>query len=320
MLRRRHHAGTGGVSRTRRPRRRRTRNPVSALGRHSRRSPYTGGAAASALTPHTSDKRFTFPFPRQGISRGGCRPTAAPSHSPNRPDPHSPERRPGRPPRHASARSPPVSARRERRVRAAIAVGASVAATRTLGVLITDLFLTVSAGVADERLLDWRGAASHTLIALLGATLLASALRTLRPRHAMHQPARHAHFGPQGAGTDARTRSELHRQTHSDRQVRYSVCTEQPDAVPYRQKPALTVGAGRTFPVGVRHLLNLSAPRGPRHSNDPSGPMRSTGPEGIALCLVEEELLVAAAVGVVLAVHRSAGAGGGGDPAAGDQA
>lgn len=53
-------------------------------------------------------------------------------------------------------------------------------------------------------------------------------------------------------------------------------------------------------------LLRLSLP----------APCEATRLEGIKLCLVEEELLVAAAVGVVLAVHRSAGAGAGGDPAA----
>lgn len=77
-LQRTHRAGTCGVSRTRRRRPHRQRNPVSALGRYSRgASPHTGGAAASALTLHTSDKRLHAHSPVSAVQRGGCRPSTA---------------------------------------------------------------------------------------------------------------------------------------------------------------------------------------------------------------------------------------------------
>lgn len=60
--------------------------------------------------------------------------------------------------------------------RDAIAIGATVTATHTAGVLILGLLLTSIAGLAGETLLGWLGVASGLLVAAIGATLLRSVL------------------------------------------------------------------------------------------------------------------------------------------------
>ncbi|MQY15201.1 hypothetical protein SRB5_53800 [Streptomyces sp. RB5] len=97
-------------------------------------------------------------------------------------------------PGHAKLAVAACLARRERGVRAAVAVGATVTVTHTVGVLATGLILTASAGFAGERLLGWLGLASGALIAVVGTGLVFSAVRTLRSgkKHA-HDHHGHSH-------------------------------------------------------------------------------------------------------------------------------
>lgn len=83
-------------------------------------------------------------------------------------------------PGHAKLAVAACLARREGGVRAAFAVGATVTATHTAGVLAVGLALTAGGGFLGERLLGWLGAVSGAVIAVLGAGLVWTAVRTLR--------------------------------------------------------------------------------------------------------------------------------------------
>jgi nickel/cobalt transporter (NicO) family protein len=77
--------------------------------------------------------------------------------------------------------------------RDAVAVGATVTATHTSGVLVVGLALSLGASLAGESLLAWLGVASGLLIVLLGAGLLRSAWQLRRSAHAHHHSHDHSH-------------------------------------------------------------------------------------------------------------------------------
>lgn len=83
-------------------------------------------------------------------------------------------------PGHAKLAVAACLARRDGGVRAALAVGTTVTATHTAGVLAMGLILTAGAGLAGERLLAWLGAISGALIAALGLVLVVTAVRAVR--------------------------------------------------------------------------------------------------------------------------------------------
>lgn len=95
-------------------------------------------------------------------------------------------------PGHAKLAVAACLARREGGVRAALAVGATVTATHTAGVLVVGLVLTVSGGFLGEQLLGGLGAISGAVIALIGTWLAVTAVRALRTGH---RPAGLHHHG-----------------------------------------------------------------------------------------------------------------------------
>lgn len=94
-------------------------------------------------------------------------------------------------PGHAKLAVAACLARREGGVRAALAVGTTVTATHTAGVLTMGLLLTAGAGFAGELLLAWLGTISGAVIAVLGMVLAVTALRALRTG----RPPAHWHHG-----------------------------------------------------------------------------------------------------------------------------
>lgn len=99
-------------------------------------------------------------------------------------------------PGHAKLAVAACLARREGGVRAALAVGATVTVTHTAGVLAVGLALTAGGGFLGERLLGWLGAVSGAVIALLGAGLVVTAVRSLRAG----RPTAHGHGHSHGHG------------------------------------------------------------------------------------------------------------------------
>jgi nickel/cobalt exporter len=85
-------------------------------------------------------------------------------------------------------------------LRQAATIGATVTVTHTAGVLLLGLLLSASRAVASERLYPWLGLASGLLLAGVGLTLAARALRGHRHPH----PHAHPHpAGPGSGGDDA---------------------------------------------------------------------------------------------------------------------
>ncbi|MFF3173865.1 nickel transporter [Streptomyces sp. NPDC057900] len=116
-------------------------------------------------------------------------------------------------PGHAKLAVAACLARREGGVRAAFAVGATVTATHTAGVLAMGLALTAGGGFLGERLLGRLGAVSGAVIAVLGAGLVLSAVRALRAGGART----HAHGHSHGHGADGHTHTHSHDHGHSHR-------------------------------------------------------------------------------------------------------
>ncbi|MFJ6437576.1 nickel transporter [Streptomyces sp. NPDC091416] len=110
-------------------------------------------------------------------------------------------------PGHAKLAVAACLARREGGVRAAFAVGATVTATHTAGVLAVGLALTAGGGFLGERLLGWLGAVSGAVIAVLGAGLAVTAVRELKTRN----PASHGHHHGHG---HSHTHSHSHGHSH----------------------------------------------------------------------------------------------------------
>jgi nickel/cobalt transporter (NicO) family protein len=85
-------------------------------------------------------------------------------------------------------------------LRQAATIGATVTITHTAGVLLLGLVLSASRAVASERVYPWLGLASGLLLAAVGLTLAARALRGHRHPHPHdhpheHGPGGHAHTG-----------------------------------------------------------------------------------------------------------------------------
>jgi ABC-type nickel/cobalt efflux system permease component RcnA len=99
-------------------------------------------------------------------------------------------------PGHAKLAVAACLARREGGVRAALAVGTTVTATHTAGVLTMGLILTAGGGFVGEQLLGWLGAVSGAVIAVLGTVLAVTAVRALRtgrPPALWHHGHSHGH-------------------------------------------------------------------------------------------------------------------------------
>ncbi len=82
---------------------------------------------------------------------------------------------------------------RHGRPRDALAVGATVTATHTGGVLVLGLLLTTVAGLAGEKILAWLGVASGALVAVLGAVMLVNLVRRRGAPAPHHHHHGHAH-------------------------------------------------------------------------------------------------------------------------------
>jgi nickel/cobalt transporter (NicO) family protein len=122
-------------------------------------------------------------------------------------------------------------------VRDAMLVGATVTATHTAGVLVLGLVVTVTSAVAGEGALRLLGVISGLLVAIIGAGLLRTAWRALRPMpadtklpalahththphdHPHHHPHDHDHDGAHGHDQDGahghdRAHSRHHEHNH----------------------------------------------------------------------------------------------------------
>jgi ABC-type nickel/cobalt efflux system permease component RcnA len=86
-------------------------------------------------------------------------------------------------------------------LRHALALGATVAATHTAGVLVLGTVLGISQALAPERVYPWLGIGSGACFAALGATLLFGAVRRRRAGAAGHaHPHVHSHHHGLGHG------------------------------------------------------------------------------------------------------------------------
>jgi nickel/cobalt transporter (NicO) family protein len=101
-------------------------------------------------------------------------------------------------PGHAKLAVAACLARRRGGVRAALAVGATVTATHTTGVLVVGFALTLSGGLLGEQLLGWLGALSGALIAAFGAALVFTAVRALKTGESATWHHGHSHAHDQG--------------------------------------------------------------------------------------------------------------------------
>ncbi|MEV6974575.1 nickel transporter [Kitasatospora sp. NPDC093806] len=117
-------------------------------------------------------------------------------------------------PGHAKLAVAACLARRRGGVRAAVAVGATVTATHTAGVLITGLVLTASMTLVGEHLLGWLGAAGGALIAAIGAGLVVTALRGLAGGGYRHHHHDHDHDHDHDHGHDGQHDHHHHHHHH----------------------------------------------------------------------------------------------------------
>ncbi|MFD9353165.1 nickel transporter [Streptomyces sp. NPDC060031] len=109
-------------------------------------------------------------------------------------------------PGHAKLAVAACLARREGGVRAALAVGTTVTATHTAGVLAMGLILTAGGGFVGEQLLAWLGAISGAVIAALGMVLAVTAVRALRTG----RPPSHWHHGHSHGDAPSETPEHTH--------------------------------------------------------------------------------------------------------------
>lgn len=114
-------------------------------------------------------------------------------------------------PGHAKLAVAACLARREGGVRAALAVGTTVTATHTAGVLAMGLILTTGGGFVGEQLLGWLGTISGAVIAVLGMVLAVTAVRALRTG----RPPAHWHHGHSHAHSHGHAHSETREHTHA---------------------------------------------------------------------------------------------------------
>lgn len=96
---------------------------------------------------------------------------------------------------------------RRGRSRDALAVGATVTLTHTVGVLVLGLALSVSSSLAGDQVIRWAGVVSGLLVAGIGAAMLRTAVLRLRRRP--DAPAAHRLPEPALAGTAAAPAQQL---------------------------------------------------------------------------------------------------------------
>ncbi|MEV4073920.1 High-affinity nickel-transporter [Nonomuraea fuscirosea] len=89
---------------------------------------------------------------------------------------------------------------RERRLRDAVTVAATVTVTHTAGVLVLGVLVTAAGAIAGDVVLSWLGVASGLLITAIGAALLHSA-RHHRPGHGHGHGHEHGHGHGHGQGS-----------------------------------------------------------------------------------------------------------------------
>ncbi|MFC8625738.1 nickel transporter [Streptomyces anulatus] len=175
-------------------------------------------------------------------------------------------------PGHAKLAVAACLARRDGGVRAALAVGTTVTATHTAGVLAMGLILTAGAGLAGERLLAWLGAISGALIAALGVVLVVTAVRAVRtgrpPAH-WHHGHRHGH-GQSHGHDHPHGHGQSHGHTHNETRehaLAHGHRHGHPHPHSHDHAPGLPHGHGH----GDRtHEADLRAPKTPRRTGLPA--------------------------------------------------
>ncbi|MGQ4718020.1 hypothetical protein ACUN22_30610 [Streptomyces anulatus] len=177
-------------------------------------------------------------------------------------------------PGHAKLAVAACLARREGGVRAALAVGTTVTATHTAGVLAMGLILTAGAGLAGERLLAWLGAVSGALIAALGLVLVvtaARAVRTGRPPADWHRGHDHSHGHGQSHG---RGHPHGHGQSHGptyNETREHALARGHRHGHPHAHDDAPGLPHSHSPGPGDRtHEADLRAPKTPRRTGLPA--------------------------------------------------
>ncbi len=179
-------------------------------------------------------------------------------------------------PGHAKLAVAACLARREGGVRAALAVGTTVTATHTAGVLAMGLILTAGAGLAGERLLAWLGAISGALIAALGLVLVVTAarsVRTGRPPADWHHGHSHGHSHGHGHGHShghdhAHGHGQSHGPTHNETRE-HALARGHRHGHPHAHDDA--PGLPHSHSPGDRtHEADLRVPKTPRRTGLPA--------------------------------------------------
>ncbi|MFH9200517.1 nickel transporter [Streptomyces anulatus] len=189
-------------------------------------------------------------------------------------------------PGHAKLAVAACLARRDGGIRAALAVGTTVTATHTAGVLAMGLILTAGVGLAGERLLAWLGAISGALIAALGVVLVVTAVRALRtgrpPAH-WHHGHSHDHSDGQGHGQSGghghghgHGQSYGHGHTHNETRehaLAHGHRHDHPHNHAHEHAPGLPQGHSHSHSHGHgdrTHEADLRAPKMPRRTGLPA--------------------------------------------------
>ncbi|MFJ1784917.1 nickel/cobalt transporter [Streptomyces anulatus] len=169
-------------------------------------------------------------------------------------------------PGHAKLAVAACLARRDGGVRAALAVGTTVTATHTAGVLAMGLILTTGAGLAGERLLAWLGAISGALIAALGVVLVVTAVRAVRtgrpPAH-WHHGHGHGHSHGHGHG-----QSYGHGHTHNETRE-HALVHGHRHGHPHAHAPGVPHSHSHSHGDRTREA-DLHAPKTPRRTGLPA--------------------------------------------------
>ncbi|MFD4371150.1 nickel transporter [Streptomyces sp. NPDC058486] len=157
-------------------------------------------------------------------------------------------------------------ARRQGGVRAALAVGTTVTATHTAGVLAMGLMLTAGGGFVGERLLGWLGAISGGVIAVLGTALTVTAVRAFRTGQApAHRHFGHGHGHGSGHGhRHSRAPEHAHASGHRHDHIRGHEHRHGP-GLSYHHEDHMHAGSheeGRTRRTGLPALLGVGLAAG----------------------------------------------------------
>jgi ABC-type nickel/cobalt efflux system permease component RcnA len=107
-----------------------------------------------------------------------------------------------------------LAGKRNRSVRAAMTVGATVTATHTASVLVLGIAVTAGAALVPDRLYAWLSVASGLIIAILGVGLLRRAVRNSRSGSGHEHGHAHSHGRDHSHG-DGGGHGHSHRHGHS---------------------------------------------------------------------------------------------------------